>query len=63
MRLHSFLLATILIASIGNAAFAQSCAGVRSPRRLPWPKNWLSRGPHAIPKNESSRFRGAAEFN
>jgi hypothetical protein len=45
MRLHSFLLATILIASIGNAAFAQSCAGGQKPApaamaeklALPWP--------------------------
>jgi hypothetical protein len=91
MRLHWFLLATILIASIGHAALAQSCAGGQKPApaamaeklALPlcgfaatesWGPNgcqWCDArdthptafGPHAIPKNESSRFRGAAEFN
>jgi hypothetical protein len=91
MRWHSFLLATILIASIGNAALAQSCAGGQKPAPAAmaeklalalcgfaatesWGPNgcqWCDArdthptafGPHAVPKNESSRFRGAAEFN
>jgi hypothetical protein len=31
MRLHSFLLGAFLLASIGNAALAQSCVGGQKP--------------------------------